>query len=65
MVAIERDLGTFGLGGVTATSNLLNTPSVGLNTVTTFNATASTRFTDHIFRVGLNYRFAPAVVARY
>ena len=63
---LYMDLGTFDVAGASATTNLLNTPSVGFNTVTTFNASASTRFTDHIFRVGLNYHFySPAVIAKY
>ncbi len=63
---LYMDLGTFDVAGASATTNLLNTPSAGFNTVTTFNASASTRFTDHIFRVGLNYHFyAPAVIAKY
>jgi len=63
---LYMDLGRFGGSGVSASTNQLNTPLVGFNTVTTFTGTASTRFTDHIFRVGLNYRFGPAAVtARY
>jgi outer membrane immunogenic protein len=63
---LYMDLGTFDVAGASATTNLLNTPSAGFNTVTTFNASASTRFTDNIFRVGLNYHFySPAVTARY
>ena len=68
------DLGSFG-GGTGAfasatTENLLNTPTQGFNrlidTMTTGTATVNNKFRDHIFRVGLNYRFAPeAVVARY
>jgi outer membrane immunogenic protein len=68
------DLGNFGASGggfSSATSvNLLNTPSTGFNriidTTTTGTAAFSNRFQDHIFRIGLNYRFSPdAVVARY
>jgi outer membrane immunogenic protein len=63
---LYMDLGTFDVAGASAATNQLNTPSVGFNTVTTFNASASTRFTDHIFRVGLNYHFySPAVIAKY
>jgi outer membrane immunogenic protein len=62
-----RNLGTFtSVGSV----NTLNTPLTGLNTVvdttTRVTGTGSSRITDHVFRVGINYRFAPAaVVARY
>jgi outer membrane immunogenic protein len=68
------DLGSFDSGAATfasaSTINLLNTPQTGFNTVidTTVAATGSfnNRFRDHIFRVGLNYRFAPEpIVARY
>ena len=50
--------------------NFPNTPQTGFNTVvdttTVANGRFDNRFRDHIFRVGLNYRFAPeAVVARY
>jgi outer membrane immunogenic protein len=63
---LYMDLGTFDVAGASATTNQLNTPSPGFNTVTTFNTSASTRFTDHIFRVGLNYHFyAPTVIAKY
>src|SRR5262249_37478464 len=34
-------------------------------TTTTVASSATTRFTDNIFRLGLNYHFAPGVVARY
>jgi len=35
-------------------------------TTTTVSSSANTRFTDHIFRVGLNYHFAPgSVIAKY
>jgi outer membrane immunogenic protein len=48
-------------GSATSTVNLLGTPNQGLNTIidTTMNATARTRWTDNIVRVGLNYRFTP------
>ena len=68
------DLGSFGGGTgafASATSdNFPNTPSQGFNrlidTTTAGTATVNNKFRDHIFRVGLNYRFAPeAVVARY
>ena len=61
------DLGTFDVAGVgTGTAILAGVPSVGLTTVISSNVNASTRFTDNILRVGLNYHFyAPAVIARY
>jgi hypothetical protein len=37
----------------------VNVPGVSLNTVTTFTSTTNVHFTDHILRVGVNYRFAP------
>jgi outer membrane immunogenic protein len=48
-------------GSATSSVNLLNTPLQGQNTVidTTVNASARTRWTDNILRVGLNYRFTP------
>jgi outer membrane immunogenic protein len=60
------DLGNVGgAGGVAATtvSNALNTPSLGFNTVTTTTLASAfnSRFTDNMLRVGLNYRFNPAV----
>ena len=55
------DLGDFGNGSSSATfvTNQLNTPLVAQNTVTTttFTNTLATRFTDHILRAGINYRF--------
>jgi outer membrane immunogenic protein len=66
---LYMDLGRFGNASATATAvtNQLNTPLVGFNTVTTTAATAafSTRFTDNILRVGVNYRFGGPVVAKY
>lgn len=66
---LYMDLGRFGNASATATAvtNVLNTPSRGFNTVTTTTTTAafSTRFTDNIVRVGVNYRFGGPVVARY
>jgi outer membrane immunogenic protein len=48
-------------GSSTSTVNLLGTPNQGTNTIidTTVNASARTRWTDNIVRVGLNYRFTP------
>jgi outer membrane immunogenic protein len=55
------DLGNFGNGSSSATfvTNQLNTPLLGQNTVTTttFTNTLATKFTDHILRAGINYRF--------
>ncbi len=60
------------LGTVTSniTAILADTPdpffSTIVNTVTTASSSASTRFTDHVVRAGINYRFtAGPVVARY
>jgi len=36
-----------------------------LTQTTVFSSAYSTRFTDDIIRVGLNYRFGGPVVARY
>jgi outer membrane immunogenic protein len=60
------DLGRVGAGGVTGTSsssvNLLDTPGQGFNTqvdtTTTASASARAKLTDHVIRVGFNYRFA-------
>jgi outer membrane immunogenic protein len=58
---LYMDLGRFANGSSSATfvTNALNTPLVGLNTVTTTTIanSVSTRFTDHILRAGVNYRF--------
>jgi outer membrane immunogenic protein len=66
---LYMDLGNVGSGSASATtvSNALSTPSVGFNTVTTttLTSTFSTRFTDNIVRVGVNYRFGGPVVAKY
>jgi outer membrane immunogenic protein len=68
------DLGSFGGGtgafSSTTSVNFPDTPQPSFNrlvdTTTAGTATVNNRFRDHIFRVGLNYRFAPeAVVARY
>ncbi len=44
---------------VSSSTNQLNTPQAGFNTQTdsTTNGVARTQFIDHIFRVGLNYKF--------
>ena len=60
------DLGRVGAGGVAGTSlssvNLPDTPGQGFNTqvdtTTTASASARTKLTDHVIRVGFNYRFA-------
>ncbi|HEX9471885.1 MAG TPA: outer membrane protein [Bradyrhizobium sp.] len=66
---LYMDLGNIGSSGAsaTATTNLLNTPSIGFNTVTTTTLTSAfnTHFTDNIVRVGVNYRFSGPVVAKY
>jgi outer membrane immunogenic protein len=54
----------------TTSTTLTDFPTPGfsqiIDTTTTLAGSASTRLTDHVFRVGINYRFAPAaVVARY
>ena len=68
------DLGSYGGGtgafAAATSENLANTPTQGFNrlidTTITGTATVNNKFRDHIFRVGVNYRFAPeAVVARY
>jgi outer membrane immunogenic protein len=66
---LYMDLGNIGSSGATATTatNALNTPSQGFNTVTTTTLTSAftTRFTDNIVRVGVNYRWGGPVIARY
>lgn len=60
------------LGAVTnvTSTTTANVPSVGFSTIvdttTTLSGPVSTRFTDQVIRIGINYRFAPsAIVARY
>jgi outer membrane immunogenic protein len=65
---LYMDLGNIGgaLATATTVTNALNTPSTGLNTVTTTTTAAfKTRFTDNLVRVGVNYRFGGPVVAKY
>jgi len=61
-------LGDVGDGSTTATT-VVTQPGVPIRhtTVTTTALTSafSTRFTDNILRVGINYRFDPPVVAKY
>jgi outer membrane immunogenic protein len=60
------DLGRFSTASAATSSlasvDLPNTPGQGFNTLidttTTVAATARTRLTDHVIRVGVNYRFA-------
>ena len=65
---LYMDLGNIGgaLATATTVTNALNTPSTGLNTVTTTTTAAfKTRFTDNLVRVGVNHRFGGPVVAKY
>jgi len=66
---LYMDLGNVGnaSGSGTTVTNALNTPQPAFNTVTTttLNGSGGTSFTDHILRVGVNYRFGGPVVARY
>jgi len=64
------DLGSVSTGalGGSSTVILTDTPTTAITTVidTSVAATSSVRMRDNIFRVGINYRFAPApLVARY
>ena len=61
------NLGTGTVGPVTTTAFIGTAgPTLQTTTTSTFGATVNSRFSDHIFRIGLNYRFAPGpVVARY
>jgi len=63
---LYMDLGSVpGIGG-SSTSILPNVPQGGFTTVIDSSIAAGGKFRDHIFRVGLNYRFGQdAVVARY
>jgi outer membrane immunogenic protein len=65
---LYMDLGDVGDGSTTATT-VVTQPGVPVRrtTVTTTALTSafSTRFTDNILRVGINYRFDPPVVAKY
>jgi outer membrane immunogenic protein len=66
---LYMDLGNIGSSGASATAvtNALNTPTPGFNTVTTTTLTSAftTKFTDNIVRVGVNYRWGGPLVARY
>jgi outer membrane immunogenic protein len=63
---LYMDLGNIGSSGAAATTstNALNTPSQGFNTVTTTTLTSAftTKFTDNIVRVGVNYRWGGPVI---
>ena len=65
---LYMDLGNFGSGTTTATNVVtqLGVP-VRRNTVTTttFTSAFSSRFTDNIVRVGLNYRFGGPGLSKY
>jgi outer membrane immunogenic protein len=66
---LYMDLGDVGSSSASATTttNALNTPRPGFNTVTTTTLASafSSRFTDNLVRVGLNYRFGGPAVAHY
>ncbi|WP_295849376.1 outer membrane beta-barrel protein [Tardiphaga sp.] len=66
---LYMDLGNVGSssGAGTTVTNVLNTPQIAFNTVTTtaLSGSGGTSFTDHILRVGVNYKFGGPVVARY
>lgn len=66
---LYMDLGRFasGAAGGTSVVTVANVPTQAFSTqtTTTVNGNVSTRFTDHIVRVGVNYRFGGPVVARY
>ena len=55
---LYMDLGSVTGGGIAGTVTASNVPAIGFSTVTTVTAAPTTKFTDNIFRVGLNYRFA-------
>jgi outer membrane immunogenic protein len=63
------DLGRFNNAGTSSssTTTVANVPLPGFSTATTttLTGTASTRFTDNIVRVGVNYRWGGPVVAKY
>jgi outer membrane immunogenic protein len=63
------NLGNVGSDAIATTGivNVLNTPGVGFNTVTTTSTSAAfnTRFIDNIPRVGFNYRSGGPAVAKY
>jgi outer membrane immunogenic protein len=65
---LYMDLGNVGSGSTTAT-NVVTQVGVPVRfttvTTTTLASAFSTRFTDNILRVGLNYRFGGPVVAKY
>jgi outer membrane immunogenic protein len=71
---LYMDLGSYGsnLGAGTAGPTVTTTlftpsgPTTQTTTTSTFASAVNSRFSDHIFRIGLNYRFSPdPVVARY
>ena len=65
---LYMDLGDVG-DGTTSATTVVTQPGVPIRrttvTTTTFTSAFGTRFTDNILRVGVNYRFDPAVVAKY
>jgi outer membrane immunogenic protein len=67
---LYMDLGTIAGVGSSTTGTVItpNSPTQGFTTVTdtTISQSTSSRIHDNIFRVGVNYRFAPEpIVARY
>ena len=65
---LYMDLGNFGSGATTAT-NVVTQAGVPVRfttvTTTTFASAFSSRFTDNIVRVGLNYRFGGSGLSKY
>ena len=62
---LYMDLGRFGGTGGTTVTTVANVPQQGFSTQTTTTFGSNGRFTDHILRVGFNYRFGGPVVAKY
>jgi outer membrane immunogenic protein len=63
---LYMDLGTAPGATGSSTTILADTPSAALTTVIDASITAGGKVRDHIFRVGVNYRFGPEpIVARY
>jgi outer membrane immunogenic protein len=54
---LYMDLGSFSGVGPSGALILPNIPDVGLTTVSSFSAAPTATFTDHIVRVGVNYRW--------
>jgi outer membrane immunogenic protein len=63
---LYMDLGNAPSVGASATTIFPNVPDIGFTTVLDTSLATGGRVRDHIFRLGVNYRFGPEpIVARY